>query len=53
MEPYENTAAECALCGGEIYTGEPYYYINGSAACRDCLPELARRLLAPFLVEEG
>ena len=48
METYERTAAECALCGGEIYAGEAYYHINGSSVCQ----ELAKRMLAPFLIEE-
>ena len=53
MEPYEGGAsAECALCGGEIYQGEAYYYINGQALCRDCLADYAERMLAPFLVKE-
>ncbi len=53
MEAYEGVSAECTLCGGEIYTGEAYYHINGSSVCQDCLPKLARQLLAPFLIEEA
>ena len=53
MEPYEGgVSAECTLCGGEIYQGEAYYYINGQALCRDCLRDYAERMLAPFLVKE-
>ena len=27
------TAAECDLCGGEIYRGRRYYRINGQPVC--------------------
>ena len=54
MEPYaHDAAAECEMCGGEIYRGEAYYYINGDAVCRDCLADYARRVFAPFVVKEG
>ena len=53
MEPYEGgVSAECALCGGEIYRGEAYYYINGQTVCWDCLADYAAQALAPFLVKE-
>lgn len=52
MEPYAGgTAAECTLCGGEIYTDEPYYFINGQSLCRDCLSDYAARFFAPYLVK--
>ena len=50
--PEDVVARWCSLCGGEIYAGEAYYHINGSSVCQDCLPELAKRMLAPFLIEE-
>ena len=54
MEPYAGgTAAECTLCGGEIYTDEPYYFINGQSLCRDCLSDYAARFFAPYLVKGG
>lgn len=37
----------CTLCGREIPQGEEYWACNGSLACGECLPELARRELAP------
>lgn len=37
----------CTLCGARIYRGEEYWRCNGSLVCRECLPELARRELAP------
>ncbi len=37
----------CTLCGREIVRGEEYWACNGHLACRGCLPELARRELAP------
>ena len=45
------TAAECDLCGGEIYTDEPYYFINGKSLCRDCLSDYAAQFFAPYLVK--
>jgi len=40
-------ALRCTLCGREITRGEEYWSCNGQLACRECLPELARRELAP------
>lgn len=37
----------CTLCGREITPGEEYWACNGHRACGACLPELARRELAP------
>ena len=37
----------CTLCGREIVQGEEYWACNGDFVCRACLPELARRELAP------
>ena len=37
----------CTLCGREIVRGEEYWACNGCLACPDCLPDLARRELAP------
>ena len=37
------TAAECDLCGGEIYRGRRYYRINGQTVCPDCLADYAQR----------
>ena len=37
----------CTLCGREIVRGEEYWACNGCRACRECLPELAQRELAP------
>ena len=34
----------CRECGGALFPGEIYYDIGGQAVCRDCLPQLARRL---------
>ncbi|MEY8387849.1 hypothetical protein AALC17_11220 [Oscillospiraceae bacterium 38-13] len=43
----------CTLCGREITFGEPYWHCNGARACEECLPELARRELAPCLEIRG
>ncbi len=45
--------AECCLCGGEIYEGEAYYYIDGTVFCEDCLEDYARESFRPFLVTGG
>ena len=37
----------CTLCGREIGRGEEYWALNGLLACGECLPDLARRELAP------
>lgn len=37
----------CTGCGREILPGEEYWACNGSRVCGDCLPDLARRELAP------
>lgn len=34
-------AAWCHYCRGEIYSGEDYYFVDGSAVCSDCLERLA------------
>ena len=37
----------CTLCGREIAEGEEYWFCSGSSVCAACLPDLARRELAP------
>lgn len=37
----------CTLCGQEITIGQEYWACNGSRVCAACLPEFARRELAP------
>ena len=37
----------CTLCGRELLLGEEYWACSGSRVCAGCLPELARRELAP------
>ena len=51
MQPYEGVSAVCAQCGGEIYTGESYYHINGQAVCTDCLADYAAQIFAPYLTK--
>ena len=48
---FDSVAAQCQYCGGEIYRGEEYYYINAEVFCPNCLEDYARRYFAPFLVE--
>ena len=37
----------CTLCGQEITEGEEYWFCSGASVCAACLPDLARRELAP------
>ena len=37
----------CTFCGREIVPGQEYWVCSGSCVCVRCLPELARRELAP------
>ncbi len=37
----------CTLCGQEIAEGEEYWFCSGASVCAACLPDLARRELAP------
>lgn len=39
-------AAECELCGREIFDGQEYRFINGQVICEDCLGDFARRYFA-------
>ena len=48
----QRTAAECDLCGGEIYRGRRYYCINGQTVCPDCLADYARAVFAGFACGE-
>ncbi len=43
----------CTLCGREIIEGEEYWFCSGSSVCAGCLPELARRELAPCRETRG
>lgn len=45
--PGQTGSLRCTLCGREILRGEEYWAWNGLLACGDCLPDLARRELAP------
>lgn len=48
LHPNGNRAVlRCTLCGREIVRGEEYWACSGSWVCAECLPELARRELAP------
>ena len=40
-------ALRCTLCGREILRGEEYWCCSGQLSCGECLPDLARRELAP------
>lgn len=47
----DEIAAECDMCGFEIYRGEEFYRIDGEYICEDCLREFAVRFFAPFRME--
>lgn len=39
--------AVCTLCGGGIYPGDDYYWLDGGRICETCLERYARRYFAP------
>lgn len=47
------TTLRCTLCGQEITMGEEYWSCSGSRVCAACLPEFARRELAPCRETRG
>ena len=40
----ERPAAQCALCGDELYFGQCCYLLEGAPVCETCLPAYARAL---------
>ena len=48
VKKVDEIAAECDICGFEIYRGEVCYRINGEYICEDCVREFAVRFFAPF-----
>lgn len=44
----ERIAAICEICGGEIYSTDEMYLINGECICEDCLEAYAKRTLALY-----
>lgn len=42
-----SAVVRCSICGREIASGEEYWVCNGTLACTDCLPDLARQELLP------
>lgn len=49
----ERPIAHCDCCGGEIYSFDSYYDIDGDIVCPDCLLEYAEREFAKYLVKGG
>ena len=48
-----SAVVRCSICGREIASGEEYWVCNGTLACTDCLPDLARQELLPCRVKGG
>ena len=48
-----SAVVRCSICGREIASGEEYWVCNGTLACTDCLPDLARQELLPCRVLRG
>ena len=48
-----SAVVRCSICGREIASGEEYWVCNGTLACTDCLPELARYEFLPCRVLRG
>lgn len=36
----------CGLCGGELYSGDPYFALEGRRVCEACLERYARGYFA-------
>ncbi len=47
----DRAAAECGLCGREIWPEEGFYQVNGEIFCRDCLERYAEQFFAGFFRE--
>ena len=47
----DRAAAECGLCGREIWPGEGFYQVNGEIFCRHCLERYAEQFFAGFFRE--
>ena len=45
-------AAECALCGGELYRGDVCWRLHGWAICEDCMAPWLMAGLAPCRLRE-
>ncbi len=43
----------CAMCAGELYPGEPYFELEGSTVCEDCLASYAKGYFAHRLRRVG
>jgi len=41
-------AAECALCGGELYRGDACWRLHGRVICEDCVVPWLMDELAPY-----
>ena len=41
-------AAECALCGGELYRGDACWRLSGRTVCEDCVVPWLMDGLAPY-----
>lgn len=44
-------AAECALCGGELYRGDACWRLGGRILCEGCVVRLLLDELAPWRLE--
>lgn len=40
----ERACLHCAICGGSLYEGDPYYEIDDMEICEDCMKDNYRRL---------
>lgn len=45
--------SRCALCAGELYPGDEYFFLEGEMVCPACLERYARRRFAHRLRRVG
>ena len=41
-------AAECVLCGGELYRGDACWRLSGRVLCEECVVRVLLEELAPY-----
>lgn len=48
----EEPLSYCAICGGELYKGDPAFYDDGQVicCCKDCVTEVAAKYLFPITI---
>lgn len=53
MQTREVARLQCSRCGEAVFAGEGYYTLGDGCYCAQCLPQVARALLLPYLRVAG